>query len=614
LIGKPLAFGLRLLSVALFLLVVLSGLLGDQEVSTNFAPTFVWVVWWVGLSFIVAFVGNVWPIVNPWKVLFEWADGLTRRLRGGKGLELREPYPASWGVWPAFLLYALFVWVEIVFEGSATPSNIALLALLYTIPTWSGMAVFGKEAWLQRGDAFSVFFNLLAKFAPTEVRVTNPEVCRDCGSACRVVKGGCVNCYECFAKAPPEDRALNIRPLAVGLGSADRASPSYLIFIIFVLAGVTYDSLLPTPLWAELHDLTSMPRALGLVTVPLCFLTVYLGFVKLSQLFSGRHVRFGRLAETYVYSLVPIAIVYQLAHYLTFLLVQGQAIVPLLSDPFGRGWDVFGTSDYAINYTVLDAGFVWYLQVALIVAGHVIAVYLSHVMSLRLLHTPRLVMRGQLPMLALMILYTVFSLWILSQPVIVAASERKEPDMTVELSDTQGNSIGTAELSEGSTGIEIVIKLRKGQQAIRPGEHGVHLLEKGDITPGFEAAGDHFNPTNDRHGFEDPQGPHAGDLGNISVLADGGAVYGTTNDRVTLSGAKNGLLDEDGSALVITDRPDDYLTDPDGNSGNGVAGGVIEKSIGFPMLVSGIAVLGVLLSIMGTAPWGLLVGRRLLRR
>src|ERR687893_241062 len=124
-------FGLRLLSVVLFLLIILSGLLGVQAPSSNFAPTFVWIIWSVGLSFFTAFGGNIWPLVNPWKILFEWAEEFARLLGIKRGLYLGAPYPASWGVWPALALYALFVWVENVFEGSATPLNIALLALLY---------------------------------------------------------------------------------------------------------------------------------------------------------------------------------------------------------------------------------------------------------------------------------------------------------------------------------------------------------------------------------------------------------------------------------------------------------------------------------------------------
>src|ERR671933_2376604 len=407
--SRPLLFGLRLLSVALFLLVILSGLLGRQDSGSNFAPTFVWITWWVGFSFFTAFVGNIWPLVSPWKVLFEWADGLARRLGVEKGLELHQPYPASWGVWPALMFYAVFVWTELVFGGATIPLILALFILLYSINTWTGMFFFGKETWLRRGEAFSVFFGLLAKFAPSEVRVTDPEICRDCSNACKNVDGGCVNCYECFARARPENRQLNLRPWAVGLALPEPLPPGGLVFVVFVLAGVAFDTLLATPQWAELYYLTSIPKTLGLIALPLFYLAVYSGFVKLSQLFGGGYIPFRKLATTYVYSLVPIAVAYQIAHYYTYLLIQGQAIIAFVSDPFGWGWDLFGTASYKVNADLVGAAFVWYSQVALIVVGHVIAVYLAHIVTLRLLQDQRLAMRSQYPILALMILYTTFS-------------------------------------------------------------------------------------------------------------------------------------------------------------------------------------------------------------
>ena len=214
--SRSLLFGVRLLSVTLFLLVILSGLLGRQAPSINFAPTFIWIVWWVGLSFFTAFIGNIWALVNPWKILFEWAEGLARQLGvAEKGLDLGAPYLVGWGVWPALVLYACFVWVENDFEGSAIPMYIALLAILYSIFTWSSMVLFGKETWLQKGGAFSVYFSILAKFAPTVVRVIGPKACQDCDvcqAGGQASEGGCVNCYECFAQAAPEDRQLNLRP------------------------------------------------------------------------------------------------------------------------------------------------------------------------------------------------------------------------------------------------------------------------------------------------------------------------------------------------------------------------------------------------------------------
>jgi len=415
--ARPLVAGLRVLSVALFLLVVFAGLFGEQG-GYNVAPVFVWVIWWVGLGFFVAFVGNVWPLVNPWKILFEWADRLARRL-GSKGLELREPYPGSLGVWPAVVLYLAFVWVENVFSGSAVPRYLALFALSYTLITLYAMAFFGKETWLRRGEAFSVFFDLLGRFAPTEVRTKSAEPCRACDACADTgpTPGGCVNCYECFARAAPEERELNLRPLAVGLGRPEPVPPGGVAFVVLVLAGVTYDGLLETPLWVEVVRLTPVNQTFGLLLLAALFLGVYLGFVGLSRIFGGGR-GFWRFAAAYAFSLVPIAVAYQVAHYYTLLLVQGQLIFGYASDPFGWGWNLFGTVDYQPRYGLVGAGFVWYSQVALIVAGHVVAVYLAHLISLRLLRDPRRALWSQIPMLVLMVLYTVSSLWILAQPIV----------------------------------------------------------------------------------------------------------------------------------------------------------------------------------------------------
>src|SRR5215208_3798222 len=124
--SRPLLIGLRLLSVVLFLLVIISGIFGVQAPSLNFAPTFVWIIWWVGLSFFTAFVGNIWPLINPWRVLFEWAEGLARVFGIKRRLHLGEKYPESWGIWPALVLYAGFIWIENDFAGSATPLYLAL--------------------------------------------------------------------------------------------------------------------------------------------------------------------------------------------------------------------------------------------------------------------------------------------------------------------------------------------------------------------------------------------------------------------------------------------------------------------------------------------------------
>jgi hypothetical protein len=124
------------------------------------------------------------------------------------------------------------------------------------------------------------------------------------------------------------------------------------------------------------------------------------------------------IAGLFIFSLVPIAIAYHLAHYLSYLLVAGQLIIPLASDPFGWGWDIFGTAGYKTNISVIGAKFVWYAAVTAVILGHVVAVGVAHIVALRAFKTRRAAIQSQYPLLVLMIGYTVMSLWILSQPIV----------------------------------------------------------------------------------------------------------------------------------------------------------------------------------------------------
>jgi len=148
---------------------------------------------------------------------------------------------------------------------------------------------------------------------------------------------------------------------------------------------------------------------------------------------------------------------------------------------------------------------------------------------------------------------------------------------SAQLEDTGGNPVGTADFVEEPNGLNIIVNLQPGQQGVEPGVHGIHIHETGDVTPDFEAAGEHFNPTNLQHGFNNPNGPHSGDLENIPVNEDGSASYATTTNLATLSAGPNSLLDSDGSALVIHAQADDYQTDPSGESGDRDAAGVIRE-------------------------------------
>ena len=447
---------LKVMSVFLLGLVIATGLFGSQTPSLNFAPTFIWIIWWVGMGFVSALVGNLWALINPWKILFEWAEGLYTTFRPGGSLSLNDEYPRSWGIWPALVLFLTFVWIENAYFESSLPSRVAVMAIAYSVITLGGMVLFGKHQWLRHGEAFSVVFGFLARFAPTEVRVSDPDLCMACDAQCLDNGGQCIDCYECFERASfiqlnktgpleapdhPETGSIskaksevNIRPFAIGLARTDSTTNDRLAMVVILLSTVTFDGFSATPAWEEVRsyslDLFSgvinnidfngltIADTLGLVLFPLAFLMVYMTFSYLMSLAVGHSVRVADLARAFVYSLIPIALAYNIAHFLTLLIVEGQLIVPLVSDPFGYGWDLFGTTDYTKNIGVINAKHLWFLSVAVIVVGHIIAVYLAHSISMRLFKNRMKALKSQYPMLALMVMYTVVSLWIIAQPIV----------------------------------------------------------------------------------------------------------------------------------------------------------------------------------------------------
>lgn len=414
---------IQLSSVFLFVLLVLVGFLGNPDPIYNLAPTFIWVIWWVGVAYVSAFLGDVWSLINPWKIIFGWAEQLWGWLSPGKPFSPVLHYPARFGVWPGLLLFLAFAWVENVYGDAVIPSRISQMILVYSGITWIGMFLFGKEIWLRHGETFSLAFGFLAKFAPIETRLIQHEVSGTLGGCGRVDFLAGSTSSGCSGKEGFIQREINLRPFASGLLNIETVSISQMLFVLLLLATVTFDGFMSTLPWINIQASVqeylpnvAMISTLGLVSFGLIFIALYLFFCALMSLASGIKLRVLDVAKAFVYTLIPIALAYHLAHFMLFLLIQGQLIVPLASDPFGFGWDLFGTADYRLNFSPVGPSFYWFISVIAIVTGHIIAVFLAHSIAFRLIRTRRYALRSQFPMLVLMVGYTVASLWIITQP------------------------------------------------------------------------------------------------------------------------------------------------------------------------------------------------------
>ena len=408
----------KLLSVCFFCLVLAAGFFGNQNPVKNFAPTFIWIIWWIGLAYIAALIGNFWPTINPWANIF---DSVEKLLPLRAPLGFRWPYPKWLGVWPAIILFVLFAWFELINESAKSPETLATAILIYSGIAWAGMVMFGRNVWLAHGEAFSLAFDVFGRFAPLGTRtheapVDGPKLC---------------------------SHTWGLRPYASALVTTTPCRILMTLFILVMLSTVTFDGFKETPFWSDMlrsialapffHPLIRLIHNIGfdyfivletivLILFPMVFFAVYLGFAWLTKWISGCEQSVSEIAGLFIYSLIPIAIAYHLAHYLSYLITVGQLVIPLASDPFGIGWNLFNTADYKTNIGIVGAKFVWYTAVIAIVAGHVFAVGVSHFVALRAFEPVNIALRSQYPLLVLMVGYTMVSLWILSQPIVGSPS------------------------------------------------------------------------------------------------------------------------------------------------------------------------------------------------
>jgi hypothetical protein len=389
--SRPVEILCGLIGVALLVIVVVAGYVGPDSALDNFAPTFIMINFWVGLVFTSILFGDVFRAFNPWRAIGRatgWALA-----RAGRPARHRA-YPERLGRWPAALALFAFTWIELASGWSEQPRTLVSAVIGYSVLTLAAQAVWGTETWSRRGEAFSVYFGLFALLSPWATR----------------------------------DREVGLRPPLGGLPQLD-AAPGTVAFVAVMIGTVTFDGLTQGSLWDDLSvTLTDgfASAGFGATGAPMAAATVglALGVALVAAFYRlgmegarsvGGDIAADRLRMSFVHTLVPIAAVYVAAHYLTYLLFQGQAISYLASDPFGQGWDLFGTASAAIDYSLLSQNGTWYAQVGLVVLGHIAALVLAHDRALTMYGQASLAVRSQYWMLGIMVGFTTLALWLLAQ-------------------------------------------------------------------------------------------------------------------------------------------------------------------------------------------------------
>jgi hypothetical protein len=381
------------IGVALFALVVYSGFAGAQVTQANLSVTFIYVIFWVGVPVASVLFGDVFRVLNPWRACARAIAAIARALRRGRPLRAPLSYPRWLGVWPASAGIVGFAWLELIYVDKDHPSTLAALSLGYFLAMLAGMALFGIEEWESQADAFGVYFNLLSKLSALTWKDGTLYVRR-------LLSG--------------------VTDLQVGVGTV--------ALICTQIGTTTFDGFSNGGIWRNNEpSLQSLFESLGFNATPAQELAYSVGLVFCILVISAVY-RVGilgvrkvtdkydtnTLKRTFVHTLVPIAFAYVLAHYFSLLLWQSQAMIYLASDPLGNGANIFGTANFQIDYHIISYAAIWYVQVAALVGGHVGGLALAHDRALVLYRDPEEAVRSQYWMLAVMVAFTSFGLWLLS--------------------------------------------------------------------------------------------------------------------------------------------------------------------------------------------------------
>jgi hypothetical protein len=384
---------LRLLTSAIsffvMLMLIAAGIFGSRDPLSNPLPLTVWTLIWIGITLIQGVIGNLWRWIDPWYAPVRLATS---------AIKLPNlPYPHRLYYWPALALFAGFVWFELIDLAPDDPYRLAIVVLAYWLVTFMAVLSFGYDTWSRHGEFLSVFLRFVSRFGIFERR--------------EAVGTSLV------ALCLPGAKLWAAKPLPL----------SGVLFLLAVLASVSFDGFSRTFFWLGANGINPLEfpgrsamqtiNATGLVLMFAALTCAFLVSVAIGRSIVGS-VSLVHAAGLLVWSIVPIALAYHFAHYLTALLVNGQYALVALSDPFGLGWNLLGTAHMQVAAGVVmgsdNAWLVWNAQAIAIIGGHVVAVIVAHMLSFRAFGARSIA--AELPLTLLMIGYTVFGLWLLSTP------------------------------------------------------------------------------------------------------------------------------------------------------------------------------------------------------
>ena len=427
-------------SIILFILVLLAGFWGSQRV--NIGPVITWTWWWALLVFMVLFLGKFFCSICPWEGISALVTSLSIKSRIKKmGFEI--PWPKGFrNIYPALFLFILLTWLELGLEVTRSPYATAVMGAGFVGLAVLTALIFERRAFCRYLCLVGRIQGIYALFSPVELRPGSASVCATCtnkecyhgsadatGCPTSLFPGSlkentyCTLCTECVRSCPEDNIEINVRPFGEDLAHKSRFRMDEAVLAVVLLALTSFHGLTMTPEWQNLTDWLRVSFDMGLRPVFTILMALmiaapvglFLAAAKLSKLVSGTQAPWITIFKAFSYSLIPIALFYHLAHNSMHFFMEAQYIVPLLSDPFGRGWDLFGTAGKTY-LPLLTINAIWWIQIILIVAGHVFGVVAAERIASKVYDSRKEQLVGLIPLIFTMILYSAFSVWLIAQP------------------------------------------------------------------------------------------------------------------------------------------------------------------------------------------------------
>lgn len=438
--------------VLLFVLVIVAGLIGSQDPSRNIAPVLTWNIWWMGLIFFAFFAGEIWCTVCPWMAIPDWVKRLSAKLPGRDSpLGLEKKWPAAFqNLYPAIGAFLMLTWLELAYEAPYRPALTAAMGLAMVGLAGVTLFIYERKGFCRYLCPVGRVTGAYGTTGMLEIRRKDAQVCKDCetkdcfhgnerGLPCPTHEfmgamnenSYCTMCTECLKSCPHDNIGINVRaPLADLMGPhRKRLDEAWLLVIIFVIT--IFHGLAMIPLWTRELVPPARDAVEGWVGVdPGYLLTntvamlifvgasvlVYVAACWAAKLASGNLV-YGLKSYfvAFAYPLLPVALAYHLAHNALHFFYEGSKLLRLMSDPFGWGWDLFGTASSPLSM-VVPIEYLWVAQVVLVVLGNFASVWLVNRAGYRMFGNRRQALRGTVPMVIFVALLSIAAMWLLSQP------------------------------------------------------------------------------------------------------------------------------------------------------------------------------------------------------